>query len=384
MNRAIEQAAAALQRGDPGTVRDLLDPLVSDNPDSPLFWVLLSRARGALGDRGGEEAAIDALLGHDAHSIPAQILKGDCLVRRGEERGGISFYRSALQGAARLPQIPPPLLPELDRIEAVVAEAGTRYRRHLETCLARDGLSPASVSRRFDDAFRILFGEKQAALGKQQPSVFYIPDLPQIEFYPRELFPWVEELESATGAICEELGAILREGGDGPEAGFTPYVQPERNRPHHDFHGLLGNPDWGAFYLIEDGAPHPRNAARCPSTMAAMAKLPLSRIEGRTPSVLFSLLRPGARIPPHFGMINARLIGHLPLVVPEGCALRVGEQTRPWVEGETLIFDDTIEHEAWNRSAQARVILLFDIWRPELDERERRAVAAMFRAIDRY
>jgi aspartyl/asparaginyl beta-hydroxylase (cupin superfamily) len=83
-------------------------------------------------------------------------------------------------------------------------------------------------------------------------------------------------------------------------------------------------------------------------------------------------------------MINARLICHLPLVVPPGCGFRVADQVREWREGELLIFDDSIEHEAWNESASDRILLIFDIWRPELDEAERRAVAALFEAVDAY
>jgi aspartyl/asparaginyl beta-hydroxylase (cupin superfamily) len=99
---------------------------------------------------------------------------------------------------------------------------------------------------------------------------------------------------------------------------------------------------------------------------------------------MFSLLRPGARIPPHTGEVNTRLICHLPLIVPAGCSLRVGNDTRALVEGKAWVFDDTMEHEAWNPSDQSRVILLFEIWRPELDEEERRLVSAMFEAIDAY
>jgi hypothetical protein len=87
--------------------------------------------------------------------------------------------------------------------------------------------------------------------------------------------------------------------------------------------------------------------------MDALAKVPLSRIGSRTPSVFFSRLEPGAKIPPHTGMLNCRLICHLPLIVPAGCWLRVGNERREWREGELLIFDDSIEHEASNPSAQA-------------------------------
>jgi aspartyl/asparaginyl beta-hydroxylase (cupin superfamily) len=99
---------------------------------------------------------------------------------------------------------------------------------------------------------------------------------------------------------------------------------------------------------------------------------------------LFSLLRPGVRIPPHTGYTNARLICHLPLIVPEGCGLRVGNEVRAWTTGETLIFDDSIEHEAWNSSDRLRVVLLFDIWRPELTEEERKLVATLLAAVGTF
>jgi aspartyl/asparaginyl beta-hydroxylase (cupin superfamily) len=117
--------------------------------------------------------------------------------------------------------------------------------------------------------------------------------------------------------------------------------------------------------------------------VAALRDAPLTRVPGRSPNVLFSQLRPGARIPPHHGFVNTRLIVHLPLVVPSGCAFRVGNETRAWVEGRAWLFDDTIEHEAWNESDRTRVILLFETWRPELTGAERAQVTALFQAIDR-
>jgi aspartyl/asparaginyl beta-hydroxylase (cupin superfamily) len=83
-------------------------------------------------------------------------------------------------------------------------------------------------------------------------------------------------------------------------------------------------------------------------------------------------------------MLNTRLICHLPLVVPEGCAMRVGDETRPWREGELTIFDDSIEHEAWNRGDGTRTVLLFEIWRPEVTLDERIALTRLFEAIDAY
>lgn len=72
--------------------------------------------------------------------------------------------------------------------------------------------------------------------------------------------------------------------------------------------------------------------------------------------VLFPVLKPGVRIAPHHGFLNTRLICHLPLVVPPGCFLRVGNDTRSSAR-QSWVFNDLIEHEAWNSSNQPRVIL---------------------------
>jgi aspartyl/asparaginyl beta-hydroxylase (cupin superfamily) len=119
-------------------------------------------------------------------------------------------------------------------------------------------------------------------------------------------------------------------------------------------------------------------------TLAALEAAPLARIKGRTPSILFSRLKPGARIAPHTGFLNTRLICHLPLVVPPGCYFRVGNDQRQWEKGKAWVFDDTIEHEAWNSSGEPRVVLIFDIWRPELSDEERGLVAALIEAVDSY
>ena len=100
---------------------------------------------------------------------------------------------------------------------------------------------------------------------------------------------------------------------------------------------------------------------------------------------LFSLLKPGTHIKPHHGLLNTRLIVHLPLIAPPGCALRVGSQTREWEVGKAFIFDDSIEHEAWNRGQSTRVVLLFEMWRPEISLDEPvAALTALFGSIPAF
>lgn len=302
--------------------------------------------------------------------------RGRAYAEAGDSRAASSFFAAALRaardgGAAALAA-------ELSAAEAYLREAAARYQAHIEAAVAGAGAGP-----RLDEALAILLGRKPLHLPPvpypQRPSVFHFPGLPPRPFYEREAFGWAPALEAATAAIRAEVETLLAEGAD-----FRPYVEREKDRPERDFHGLQDDPSWTAFYLWKDGAFVEENAARCPRTVEAMRKVPLSRIGSRTPSVLFSLLRPGAHIPPHHGMLNSRLICHLPLIVPPGGWLRVGGETRAWEEGKLLIFDDSIEHEARNPADSLRVVLLFDIWRPELSEAERRGVSAIFDAIDDY
>ena len=310
------------------------------------------------------------------HEIRALLAQGRSYARAGDSRAASSFFAAALRAAAGNP--PESLLAELRGAEAFLREAALAYQAHLERAVAGAGAGP-----RLDEALALLLGRKPLQLPPiaypQRPSIFHFPGLPQRPFYEREDFDWAPTLEAATAAIRGEVEALLTEGAD-----FRPYVEQEKNRPRRDFHGLQGDPSWTAFYLWKDGAPVPENQARCPRTAEAIRQVPLSAIGSRTPSVFFSLLRPGAHIPPHHGMLNSRLICHLPLIVPPGGWLRVGGETRTWEEGRLLVFDDSIEHEAMNPAASLRVVLIFDIWRPELSEAERRGVSAIFDAIDAF
>jgi aspartate beta-hydroxylase len=371
-------AADALRAGRATEARSGLERLLAEGQSAVPFRLMLAQACRMLGDPEAEVSALDAALAAEPGNVLALVMRGDVYHARGDTRAATSFYQAALDSASRSPgPLPPQLRGPLDHAQARIAEAGRNYESWLASRLSERGLSPAEVGARFEEAFDILLGRRQIYF--QQPSAFYFPGLPQVQFYERERFEWAAPLEAATPVIRAEASALLDEG-----ASFKPYVEAEKDRPHRDFHGMNDDPSWGAFYLWRDGALVEENAVRCPRTVEALEAVPMSRIGSRTPSVLFSLLRPGAHIPPHHGMLNTRLICHLPLIVPPGCWLRVGNETRHWEEGKLLVFDDSMEHEARNPTGQLRLILLFDIWRPELDERERSAVSAMFEAIDGF
>lgn len=371
----VRAGADALRAGKAAEARSKLEQLTATGRANAQIWLLLAYACRQLDDKAGVERAADEILLREGGNIRALILKGDCLLDGGDDRAASSYYGKAARLAAQLGQVPPDLTGELERADRLMREISGRFRRQLESYLAQAGFQGASATPRFRESIEILLGEKQVF--SQQPTAYFFPRLPQIQFYERAEFPWAQALEQATEDIRAELEAALREDGL-----FRPYLQARENRPRYDFHGLLDNPAWSTLYLWENGAAVEANVARFPRTFAALQDVPLPRITTRSPSILFSLLKPGARIAPHHGMVNTRLICHLPLIVPPGCGFRVGNEVRHWEVGKLLIFDDTIEHEAWNESGEDRVLLIFDVWRPELSADERRAVTAIFEAID--
>ncbi|MCX7055128.1 MAG: aspartyl/asparaginyl beta-hydroxylase domain-containing protein [Proteobacteria bacterium] len=322
-------------------------------------------------------AAIDRLLAADPRNVLALIRKADHFAATGDSRSASAFYLAALRAAPPAAQVPPDLQRELRRAQETCARYAQDYKGYLRDRLAEQGFDPMRSSARFARSLDIIFGERRIYL--QEPRYYYFPELPNVQFYEREQFPWFDEVEAETDAIRAELLEVMRTPG-----AFSPYVTGHANRPRKDEQGMLNNPDWSAFFLWKNGEPVPANLERCPSVMRALRNVPLATVGNRSPSVLFSMLKPGTHIPPHNGLVNTRLICHLPLIVPDKCRLRVGNETRDWVAGKAWAFDDTIEHEAWNDSDQTRVILLFDVWRPEVSAEERTLVTQLFTAIDAY
>ena len=206
-----------------------------------------------------------------------------------------------------------------------------------------------------------------------EPTDFHFPGLSEREFHPRERFPWLPDLEAATEMMISELKAVM----SAERAELVPYVQYDDHVPMDQWRPLNRSLDWTAIHLLANGERVEPNARHCPGTMKLLQRLPQAKIPNSSPNAMFSLLAPGIRIPPHVGVNNARLVCHLPLIIPEGCWFRVGAETRYWNLGEALVFDDTIEHEAMNPSEELRVVLIFDIWHPDLSEVEREAVAAL-------
>ena len=374
-DRMIREGVTALQCGDAAIALRLFRQ-AEGTAGIPQPHILIARACRALGDEAGEETALDKTLAERPRDVRALLMKGDRRAERRDDRAATAFYKIALASARASGPPPAGLTADLHRAEAYLAGAVGRYQAHLDEQLAAAGFSAGRIAPRVRQAIDILSGTRQIFL--QQPNSFYFPGLPNIEFYERGMFPWLPEVEAAAPAMRAELEAVMAEDGD-----FPPYVEAHPDRPVPP-NPLLNDPHWGAFHLWRSGAPVAGNANRCPRTMAALAAAPIPVVAGRSPMALFSLMKPGTHIQPHHGLLNTRLICHIPVITAPGCALRVGAETREWHDGKALIFDDSIEHEAWNRGGRTRVVLLFEIWRPEISPDERAALTALFEAISDY
>lgn len=338
-------------------------------------WLQLAGLRRALKQPHRALEAVHAALALSPLDFMGLVMQAGLLESLGDSGAGEAWAQALAQ---RPPgALPPPLAAAVAAGElARDAWIGQREARMAEAA------APAEQAASADQAWRIARFRsnvlRKSRAFHSEPTHFHYPGLVEREFHPRQHFPWLAELEAATGQIREELRAIM----SSDRAELTPYIQYQAHEALAQWQPLNHNRDWTAIHLLNHGMPVERNAAQCPATMAALARLPQPRIPGASPNAMFSLLAPHTSIPAHVGVNNARLVCHLPLMVPEGCWFRVGGETRRWQEGEAFVFDDTIEHEAANPTGQLRVVLIFDVWHPDVSPLEREAVAAMIAAVD--
>ena len=321
----------------------------------------------------GEESVLNRLLEVEPRSVIGHIWKGDCRARAGDDDLACYFYRRALHLAGNR-HLPKEEAEEVRRADLAFRKLAGRAHARREALLIERRFPPEQWSPRFRQSLELAAGRRK--LYRQKPTAYYYPDLPHIQFFDPGQFDWVPAIEAASAAMREELIGLLAQGTDA----FRPFIQSNIGaNPVRSSKTLLDSRDWSALALCEQGWLEPENVGRCPRTWETVLRhAPLPRIPGWGPTMVFSMLKAGARIASHTGMFNTRLICHLPLIVPPGCRFRVGNEVREWEEGKLLIFDDTIEHEAWNDGPEDRIVLIFDIWRPELTVEERRELSLLF------
>jgi aspartyl/asparaginyl beta-hydroxylase (cupin superfamily) len=326
-----------------------------------------------------QRESIDAALALDPYFIPAHLAKGQWLEQFGDANVAAIAYQHALKISPPEHLWPADFRSQLERAREIVDKRGAALSTHLSSELAdlQDSL-PAALNQRWNEAISIRAGMTKPYISDSNQ--LYVPRLPAIPFFERDDFPFLAELEDATNVIREELTSAL----DNNKEAFTPYINYNDGEPVNQWQNLNHSDRWSAFHLYQGGLPVDENLSRCPETAKILSRLPLAGIDGLCPNVLFSALAPHTHIPPHNGECNARLVAHLPLIVPDNCLLRVGFEERHWETGEVLIFDDTLEHEARNDSDQLRVVLIFDVWNPLLTETEKLLVSRLAKATRQF
>jgi aspartyl/asparaginyl beta-hydroxylase (cupin superfamily) len=375
----------SLQNGQYSEARDYLEKAVAADSGNPLLWFHLALTCRAQADAGGEAAALERALAIDPYFYLALLQKGTLLERQGRPRQAAKAYHNFLSCLPPPAQQPPALKPAIERARRVIATNNAQLEAFIRASLPKPsatgtgsesgtgtgtGSESGTGSVRFDHCLEILFGRRRVFT--PAPTWMHFPHLPALEFYDRAQFEWLGAFEAATADIRQELVNLLTS----HPGGVEPYVDYPDGSPLNQWKDLNKSRKWGAYYLIRSGAAEAENLARCPRTAELLAAAPLADVPGQAPTAFFSLLEPRTRIPAHTGVTNTRLVCHVPLIVPPGCGFRVGAETREWKTGEAWVFDDTIEHEAWNDSDAPRAILIIDTWNPFLTEQERALVRA--------
>jgi aspartate beta-hydroxylase len=370
----LRRAAEALARRDPQSALGLLDQA---DRLGPTHNAMLNRALALrlIGDFNGALTVLDDALAMQPYDFTALLGKAAMLEQIGKGFAAVDVYRNALKIAPPRERVPAPIAAQMDHADDVVRRHAEALRDHMKSQVAalRETVDPAALDR-FDEGLEIYAGLKTAP--KQEPLLLDYPRLPAIPFYDRALFPWLEQLEAATPVIVAELEALLASSMDD----FAPYIAYPKGAPVNQWGELNHSRKWSSLWLWRDGARQDAVCERCPRTAALLESLPMCRQEGFAPTAVFSALQPHTHIPAHTGSSNVRLLTHLPLILPGPARFRVGNTVRDWKMGEAWVFDDTIEHEAWNDADQMRVILIFDIWNPWLTDGEKALITAMMQA----
>jgi aspartate beta-hydroxylase len=373
------RAISELQGGNAARARELLERAVDVDPANPALWMNIATACRALGRIDDEEIALHRVLQLEPRHLLGLLQKAELLTRRGKPKAAASVYQNALQTIQPNQRLPEVLRDALNRAFDAVRRNDAALADYIGESVraVRASHSPEALSRA-EHALATLTGARRIYL--PQPTFLHVPKIATDEFYPREQFEWLGEFEAATPEIRAEFERALLE----DSAGAVPYIDYPDGVPLDQWAELNRSRRWSAFFLWRDGVRVDAHAERCPRTSSLLAKAPTADVRGYAPTAFFSILDKKSHIPPHCGVTNSRLIVHLPLVVPGNCRFRVGSETREWKVGKAWVFDDTIEHEAWNDSDVPRAVLIFDTWHPGLTSGERELLRTAVPAIKDY
>lgn len=369
--------ADALARQDAPTAAMHFEIACKREPGERSHWLNLAAAYRIMGDGERERSALEKTLDIDRTDLLALVRLAELHERLGEEAAAAQRWTSVLALSSGISNPSPEFAAVLSHAAQFVRNRKQKFFAAVDDALA-DELMNASArdARRMRTAADAWLGRRP--IYSNHCEGLHYPFLPADEFFDREHFPWLSKLEAATATITAELKAILAEA----DEELTPYISLPPGVPENKWSGLNKSLDWSAFHLWKEGERFDQACNRAPQTAALVESLPICHIKGRAPNAFFSILKAGSHIPAHTGVTNVRSVVHLPLIVPDQCEFRVGGETRSWVEGEAFAFDDTIEHEAWNRSKLDRAVLIIDVWNPYLSSDERAMICTLYGVAD--
>lgn len=225
----------------------------------------------------------------------------------------------------------------------------------LEKSVVENSIQKEKISR----VFNMLELGKRGDRAESDPIQFpacYLKDDQAKEWHDPQHYFWVKLLEENFEAIKREALNIFNEN--------LMDVHPEND-------DLSGYGTWNTFFFYKNGNKYLDNHKKCPITSSILQKIPGVEIAGRT---YFSAMTPGIHIKPHCGPHNFKLRTHLGLVTHEQAIIRVSDTIKPWNNGQCIVFDDSFEHEVWNRSDITRIVLIVDVWNPILNSDEIKAL----------
>ena len=368
----------ALTDGDLALARSCFSAAAAADPREPALWMNLASACRAAGDDEGERHGLQQALDLDRLNFIAQLRMAELQARTGRKAAAAQHWSNVIQMAAGMEGPPPAVQEAVKHGRAFLAAHNAELEAALHSALGGDLAALGPAGRRFSACVEHMLGRR--GIYRNECHGLYYPFLPADEYFDRDLLPWLAGIEAKTDAIRAEAQALLNERSDM----LRPYVRQEPGTPQNKWSALDNSLAWSACFLWEYGRRNDAVCALCPETAAAVETIPpRNHVPGKAPSAFFSILKPGAHIPPHTGVTNTRAIIHLPLVVPSGCRFRVGGETRVWEVGRAFAFDDTIEHEAWNESDAHRIILIFDVWNPHLTVQEQDLLSRLFEVTGR-
>jgi aspartyl/asparaginyl beta-hydroxylase (cupin superfamily)/cytochrome c-type biogenesis protein CcmH/NrfG len=374
-----ETALRMARSGNPTGALALLQELARAEPENPEVLFNLATAFRAIDRVDDALAALEKLLTLEPGNVQALLQKGAVEELQGRTRAAAMTYRTVLQMMPSGFKPPPWMEPLLHQARSVVDANANALEAFIAQGLQDVRACHADQSlRRFDKCVDMMLQKRR--IWRQQPTFMYFPELPAIEFYPRADFPWLDRIEAAADDIRAELLDVMSEG----STVLEPYFSGPQGPSAEQWRELGDARRWSVYSFWREGKPFPEHIARCPKTMAALDARPRWDVPGNGPTAMFSVLDARSRIPAHTGPINTRLVVHLALVVPPGCGFRVGSETREWQPGKAFVFDDSINHEAWNDSDLPRAVLIFDIWSPFLSPAERDLVRALTTRIGEF